>query len=233
MNLNDFSAAPNEAVDFGNLPAQGGSAPPPYPGGKRFQLPETLSVANFEEYAGQDGKKYVRVKFDEAAPLLIVQSAVADEQGTPFQQRLSSQPRKRNKAGAMAADLDYLFAKLGEKARPASNRDIVLKLIEYAKKKATFGADVEWSWACGTERDARFRQDDGQGNVSFVTIPVAEGSTDMRKGCGAKYYQADVEAMKEANGGKWPLHITCAGGTPEAPCGADLRAFGNLTNFRQ
>jgi hypothetical protein len=54
-----------------------------------------------------------------------------------------------------------------------------------------------------------------------------------RKGCGTAFYQEDVE--KQPNG-EFPLQIQCNGTIKvqgvQQPCGALLRAFGNLDNIR-
>ena len=238
MNLNDLSSAPlNDAVDFANLPAQGGgSAPPPYPGPKRFRLPKTLSPSNFTEYE-VDGKKKLQVKFDDAAPLVIIQADPQhqDEVQTAFRANLNGNARERGKKGSghFASDIDYLLAACGFVAptadwrAKASNRDFATAILALAQKETEFAADIEWSWGCGKDRDARFAIESG----GVTTVESAPGVN--IKGCGAKYYQGDVEEIKKSTGA-WPLTITCSGKRQDQlPCGANLRAFGNLSRIRK
>ena len=192
MNLNDLTATPlADAVDFANLPSQGGgSAPPPYPGPKRFKLPKTLSAANFKEY-DVDGKKRLQVMFNEAAPLVITQSDPQhpDEILTAFRCNLNNNARERGKrgSGVFASDLDYLLQALGHPTRPASNRDFALAVLACAQKEQEFGGDIEWSWQCSDQRDAWYVREDNS------TGPVAIDANTNRKGCGAKYYQGDKD----------------------------------------
>ena len=232
MNLNDLSAAPlNDVVDFANLPSQGGgSTPPPYPGPKRFKLPKSLTPANFKEY-DVDGKKRIQVMFNESAPLVIIQSDPQhpDEVNTTFRVNLNNNARERGKkgSGVYASDLDYLLTAIGHIGeRPKSNRDFAVALLAACAQELTFGGDVEWSWGCSDQRDAWFVREDGS------TGPIAITGDVNRRGCGAKYYQGQVEEIKKASG-SWPERITCSGTKDGAPCNASIRAFGNLTRMRK
>lgn len=236
MNLNDLSKTPlNDAVDFENLPSQGGGgAPPPYPGPKRFKLPKTLSAANFKEYELEDGgkkRKRLQLTFTEGAPLVIIQSDPLhqEEIGTTFRCNLNNNARERGRrgSGVFASDLDYLLQALGQKGRPASNYDWATAILAFAAKEAEFAADVEWSWGCSDKRDAWFDREDG----SSGPVALGDGSGNNRQGCGAKYYQGQIEDLKKAQG-SWPVRITCSGTVNGAPCGASVRAFGNLNRFR-
>lgn len=228
-NLNAFSNAPeHEVVDFANLPDQGSSWTPPPPMGQyRFQLPGTpgqlLPIDLFEPYEAEvngQKKQFVRLKFDQANPLIIVQSATGAQNNTPFTTRLSNQPRKRDKEGTMAADTDYLLAALGVTVRPASNQALVQELQKHAG--AQFSASIEYSWSCNDQKDIWAA--DGQGGRTEVV---------GKKGCGKKYYVKDVKEMyKLANqpvpsDALIPYRINCQ--TPG--CGAEIGAFANLTRF--
>jgi len=213
IDLNHLSAkAEKEDVDFDNLPEQmGGFQDPPQPGSYRFETPKSFTGANFEEYE-DEGRKYLRVKFDQNAPLRIVQSVNPDYTDTPFTTRLSNEPRRRGKGedAPKASDLDYYIkAVKHEGARPASNKAWAQAIIASGGKQ--WGADIEFSWVCNPNKNIYSVNDAG-------TAVEVEG----QKGCGAKYYQRDIAKVE----GKFPVRIECS-------CGAQVRAFANLTRFRE
>ena len=80
-----------------------------------------------------------------------------------------------------------------------------------------FGADVELNWSCNPKRNIRVEVDGGQLVEADGTNGIAE-----QKGCGARYYQRDVEQVD----GKFPAKVNCN-------CGAVLFANENLTRFRK
>jgi hypothetical protein len=217
--INDFSDAPvQDAVDFDNLPQQMGSfSEPPQPGAYRFQLPK-LTLANFEQMDDKDDAniKRVRLKLDQNAPLLIVQSLGGKADGEPFQTQLNNKPRRRGRDAdaPMASDLDYLLQALGVKVRPTSPKAWVETLIAQSEK--TFGADIEWSWRCAD--DKVIYADDGAGGQQEVPGQM---------GCGSRYYQKSVDKVE----GKYPYRIVC-NGPGEQGCGASVRAYANLGRFR-
>lgn len=230
MSLKDLSPAPlKDAVDFGNLPDQVGSfTPPPPPGPYRFKVPATLGEANFDKVDTQEYGDRVTVKFDETAPLEIVQSPNGGGlNGTPLQIRVSNVPRERGKkgSGVFASDFDYLLQALKEESRPTSNLGYAQALLKH--KGDTFGADVEWSWNCNPKRAARFAQDDGAGGVTYSEV-LNQETGQPHQGCGRRVYQSDktIEQLKAANNGAFPLHIDC----PQ--CGASVRAFPDLRKYR-
>lgn len=220
MSLKDLSTAPlTDEVDFANMPeAFGTSAPPPPPGDYRFALPKTLGDANFDEVVSEQYGKRVKVVFNDAAPLKIVQSVGAIHDGEPFKTSLSNIPRARNKEKTLIfSDWDQLNQALGEAERPKGNLQYAQTLLKHAAAEDTFAATMEWSWGCNDKRAARF--DDGNGGTTEVT---REGETEPAKGCGRKYYQSVVQKVN----GEFPLRIACE-------CGASIRAFGNLTKLRK
>lgn len=213
----------NEALEgsdiaFGDMPEFGGFTPPPQPGSYRYRLPTKLSniwdTIETEKYGTR-----VKATFDQDAPLTTVQSPTGEHNGDPFQTNLSNVPRPRGKDKVLVSDMDLLLRalqtaypdKLG--ARPKTNGEYVKALQQFAGLE--FGADVEWSWSCNPKRSIYI--DDGQGGS--VEHP------DKQLGCGARYYQSDVKGMKTEAG--YPLRISCS------TCGAIVRAFPNLTNFRK
>lgn len=227
LDLNQLSGVPfQDGVDVTNLPAQmGQSEPPPQPGPFRFALPATLTLANFDVIAADKTKGQgdrVKVQFNDQAPLLIVQAhaQAADRVNTPFKTSLTNTPRKRGKKddinAPMASDWDYLNQGLAHAQRPVGNRGYVQQLLTDAGAQKQFGADIEWSWSCNEERDARFP--DGQGGTREMPLPTGGN----QKGCGERYYQQDVDKVN----GMFPLNIGCG------KCSAQLRAFGNLTRFK-
>lgn len=238
MDLNSLGGTPlSDAVDVNNLPEQmGGQYPdPPQPGTYILELPKTLKAENFEKVASTDYGDRVKVKFDDDAPLVIVDAPVAfrDEfLNTPFRTSISNVPRKRGKGddAPIASDWDYLNRALKFTKRPASNKEYAVTLLEQAKKSARFQADIEFSYRCDERRDAYFAGEGGKqekiqavGQDNVPMVDVATGQPVYIKGCGKRYYLKDV--AKEH--GRYPVRITCT----DPNCQASIRAFANLTRF--
>lgn len=226
--INDLDATPlNDGVDVANLPEQLGSRKPLLPQGPyRFALPSTLKDGHFSAVESEKYGKRVSVHFDESAPLLVVQSTNNEQNGVPFETRISNVPRRRGKGddAPVASDWDYLNQALGETTRPASNKEYATRLVARAAKQEQFSADAEWSWHCNEKRDAFF--DNGEGGLGPAQMDGAEPGVN-HKGCGKRYYNSSDEIASQKVDGKLPERITCPG------CGANVRAFANLTRFRK
>jgi len=202
-----------ESINYDDLPQFGGFQPPLPPGAYRFQLPASLKEV-WEAFDTQQGQRISAV-FEGESALTIVQAGVKTLIDTAFRYRLSNAERERGRDKTLASDMDYLLAALGEKTSPGVGRNhaYIQRLLQYAGR--TFGADIEWSWSCNPKRD--------------IWVELAEGGQQEvsgTKGCGKRYYMRDpgILALK-AEAGEYPLRITCE-------CGASVRAFANLTNFR-
>jgi hypothetical protein len=227
MSLQDIGSEKlQDTVDVEHLPEQGRQFPdPPQPGTYRFAL-SPLGDENFIEVASQKGKR-VQVRFNEDAPLVIVQSPGGTKNGETFETSMSNITRERGKkgSGVEASDWDYLNKALKETGpRPASNKEFGTRLMAKAAAKTEFAADIEWSWRCSATRDAYFAAADG----STQTVPETDPATGQPTGrnvpgCGKKLYQKDVPKVN----GVYPARITC----PD--CQASVRAFGNLTRIRE
>lgn len=207
-------ALPTAGGDLADLPEFGNFQPPPPPGPYRFKLPADMSA--IYDVFDVDGKgQRVKVIFDRDHPLIITQARKADLIGQPFETRLTNNERERGKKGSgiVASDWDYLLRGLGEKVKPANNREYIAALRKHQGKE--FGSDLTYSWGCSRERDIR-------------VVPPAGGApvvVENHKGCGEKYYESDIpQNLKNADGTP-PHELTCS-------CGARLRAFANLENFR-
>ena len=205
-------ALPTAGADLGDLPEFGTFQPPPPPGPYRMRLPGNLSGPIYDVYDVNGKGQRVRVIFDRDHPLLITQSKAGTKNGEPFETRINNNERSRGKSGAIASDWDYLLRALGEKQKPANNKAYIVALQKHAGKE--FGCDISYSWSCSPERDIRVVPAGGG------TPTVVEG----QKGCGEKYYAGDVPAALKVNG-ELPYEIPCQ-------CGARLRAFANLENYR-
>lgn len=205
---------PTAGEDLEGLPDFGQWAPPPQPGPYRFQLPSDLTSI-YEPFEGRDkpaGKATrIRAIFDRDTPLIIRQAVDAADIGQPFQTRLSNDERGRGKDKAIvASDMDYLLRALGQKVKPKNNAGYVEELVKCAGKE--FGADLRYSWKCSADRNIRVR------NETSGLIEEVEN----QPGCGSSFYNEDVQNGED---GKKPYEIQCQ-------CGAILRAFANLDNFR-
>lgn len=210
----------DQTPSFDAIPAERGTfAPPPQPASYRFTLPKAID--NFEPVQTQDHGERINAIFDESGPLVIAQSPGKKHDGETFQTRLSNVPRKRGKEGVLVSDLDYLLKALGETAKPKSNLAYAQALQKHAGK--SFGADIEWSWRCNPRRAARFLAEDGTYVTQEDPASVLEGDdAGLQAGCGQGHYQNDVQKVE----GEYPLNITCSN------CGAQVRAFANLRNFK-
>lgn len=203
---------PTAGQGLADLPEFGAFEPPPQPGPFRFKLPTDLgSIYDVFDTPNLPGGKRVRAVFDREHPLLIVQSLGGKYNGQPFQTRLANNERNRGKkgSGVVASDWDYLNKAFGETVKPDTNAGYIQMLKKHAGKE--FGADIRYSWRCSDDRDIRVK--DAQGAITPV-----EG----HKGCGAAFYQEDVDKLAD---GSTPYEITCT-------CGALLRAWANIDNIR-
>lgn len=215
----------DQTPSFDELPAERGSfTPPPQPGSFRFALPATIN--NFEPVTTKDYGERINVVFDASAPLVIKQSPGKAHDGETFETRLSNVPRKRGKEGILVSDLDYVIKALQEQhkqplAKPKSNLQYAQALQKFAGSE--LGADIEWSWRCNPRRAARFLAEDGSLVTQEDPASTLEGDdAGLQAGCGTGHYQNDVQKVD----GEYPLYITCS------TCGAQVRAFANLRNFK-
>lgn len=247
VNLNELGGKLAEEVDFGHLPSQGGASGPTLPPGPyRFRLPTNLSTAHFDMVESKEHGQRIKVKFDDSCPLQIIQTVPALEKewkGAPFKTSFSNVPRARGKEKILVSDMDYLMKALKVVPGPGvarTNRWFVEQLIAAAQKGAEFAADAEWGWSCNDQRDAYFltATADEQAAPGFnlqtaeLTLweldPNAPDDQKNKKGCGQRYYQNEIQKV----GGEFPLRIVCEG-KDNQPCGAIVRAFPNLTRFRE
>lgn len=215
-----------EALDYGTMPDQLGTfVEPPQPGSYRFRFPARMD-AIWEVFDHPNGKppgKRIRAKFDDANPLTIVQSPGGTRDNEPFMTSITNAERKRGKKDDTAApyisDMDYINRDVfGLTAKPAGgNVGYAQEFMKHGGEE--FGAEVTWNWFCNDKKNIYV--DDGTGRLTEV----------QQAGCGTSYYQKDVDKVPsdpaDPNSPKvFPLRITCS-------CGANVRAFANLGNFRK
>lgn len=219
--LNDLKDLGNEAIgeaqDLAGLPEQfGGQYPdPPQPGDYAFRLPALSQLQTaFDTVDSAKGKR-VKVLFRDGAELVITQSPGGQLNGETFSTQLTNVERRRGKEGPEASDWDYLLAALDPKAKkPTDNKGYIVALQQHPAKE--FKAAIEWNWSCNPEKPIRV--DMGENGI---VVQNGENGTELKKGCGKRYYQKDVDKVE----GKYPREISCE-------CGAILRGFANLTRFR-
>jgi hypothetical protein len=210
----------HEVKDLSELPAQMGSRPPMLqPGSYVFQLPSTN---NMREAFDNDKDGNLVVVFRDAAALTVVQAPPenAGNIGRPHGNRVSARARKRGKKDDLnaksASDFDYLLFALGEQALPKTQPLYGEVLLKHGGE--WFGADVELSWNCNDQKPIRVEGDGGQ----LVEMNGEEGR-DRIVGCGARYYEKDVDKNQE---GKYDARLSCT-------CGATLFANENLVRYRR
>jgi hypothetical protein len=215
-----------QALDYNSMPDQMGSfTPPPQPGSYRFKLPNDLTGIweVFDHTGGNPPGKRIRAKFDDAHPLTIIQSPNATRNGEPFQTSLSNAERRRGKKDDPAApwisDMDYFNRDVWSLTSKPSGGNVGYANEFMKHANGEFGADVEWNWFCNPKKN--IYADNGQGATQEVA---------GQAGCGTSYYQKDVPKVAQDPNDpnspqEFPLRITCQ-------CGANIRAFANITRFR-
>lgn len=223
-------------VDFATMPDQRGSfGPLPQPGTYRFKTPQFNGDSPiFDTFDTTKGKR-LNLKFEDSYALTIVQSPGNAHNGETLHFRLSNAEFNRAKKGEpeiLASDMDYILRDVGGvQKRPATNQQYAQALVQ-AFSNVEFTADLEFQWRCNDKTDIRV--DDGQGGSQ-----VLEG----QKGCGSKYYQAYTGSARgvqkvlsnpeDPNSPQvYPERIECSG-KDGVPCGAIVRAFPQLRNFRK
>ena len=231
--LNDLGLTQEQVgtADFANMPEQrGGFTPPLYPGPYRFKLPVMTAASEIWDKLTTDRGDRLNVLFEGGASLQITQSVGGAHDGESFETRISAAERNRAKHGEpeqLVSDLDYLLRDAFKvETRPKTNLQYAQALIALSGRE--FTADSEWNWYCSKKRDI-YVSDGASGST------LVEG----QKGCDARYYQGGkqgVQKMKvDPNDPNsplvWPERVVCSG-KDGIPCGALVRAFANLRNFR-
>lgn len=215
-----------QALDYNEMPDQIGQyAETPQPGTYRFKFPARMDEIweVFDHTKGNPPGKRVRAKFDDAHPLLIVQSPGGHYDGEPFQTTITNAERQRGKRDdpnrPWISDMDYFNRDVfGLPGKPQGNAGYANEFMKHASEE--FTADLTWSWSCNPERN--IFADNGQGGLQEMD----------QKGCGTRYYEKDVDKVPSDPGDPnspkvYPRRITCGN------CGANLRSFPGLSNFRK
>jgi hypothetical protein len=200
-------------IDLDHLPKTGGFLPMLQPGKYRLRLPANLGNVWDKIAAKGDRGERIVAKFDQDAPLLIVQAPdrFADRKGEPFQTRISNLERARGREKILASDMDYLLRALGHTGKkPKTNIEYIQALLPFAGKE--FIAEIEVQAQCRDDKEKYV--DDGQGGSVKL-----EGSA----GCGRRYYQKDIPKTDD---GSYPERIACA-----EDCGANLRVNNQISSF--
>lgn len=203
---------PTAGQDLSDLPEFGQFKIPPQPGTYRFRLPTDMShIWDVYDTPNMVPDQRIRATFDRDHPLLIVQSKLERYNGEPFETRLSNQERKRGKdASIVASDMDYLLRAFGVKLKPNGNKAYISAVSAHAGKE--FTADIRYSWRCSVDRNIRVKDAAGQ-----------NAEVENQRGCGNAFYQEDM--TQRLPNGDIPNEIQCS-------CGAVLRGFANLDNYR-
>ena len=219
-NLNELEGLGNDAgfeVDYDDVPTEpGGFTPTPPPGTYRFKMPGSLeSVWELFEATINDKKvQRIRAELEGASALTITQSQSGDQDGDSFRSRITNAERKRNKDGHMASDMLYLLRALGDDSRFANNGEYANAFKKHAS--AEFVANIEWSAWCSDRKPIRVLVEDEAGAQS-VTID------ENQNGCGSRVYQRDIPKEDGVYSEQFPC----------TTCGAVLRAFANLGQFKK
>ncbi len=204
-----------EAVDLGALPAERSSLPNeiPQPGTLVLRIPGNLTAdpAIFGQVTDTEGYKRLRIKFTEDMSLLIQPS------GTPLSYNVFDFRRTDREGNVRGEMLSFLRA-LGTST--ATSKAEMVKSVLAARGK-DFKADLAYEATCNPKRAA-----------------WRNGKKDVEPGCGQKYdmkartyprqdgTQVVILQVPRDPSGKWLSQFACTG------CGADVRAFVRLSNYR-
>jgi hypothetical protein len=195
--MNDLGLR-DDATDIGDpekVPDQiQAPSPTPQPGRYEFRLPDNLSSAwaRMDAVINDKPVERVQIVFDNEHPLIIAWDATGELVGQRMDNRISNLERKRGKDGPAISDLFYLLREgLGASLNPKmKNSEWIGLMNHYAGR--FFGGDVELQASCNPTKAIR-----GADNQ-----PI-EGT----KGCGARYYNADIPRI----GGLYQTKFTCGG----------------------
>lgn len=226
INELELKAQPVGEIDFEHMPEEFKQAPmPPYPGTYRFKLPPKGRIEMLfdtfisKDANGNDGPQCVSVNFDEDDPLVIVQGK--EKVGEGFATKINNRPRNRAKKGEpelLLSDGTYFLRAVdpdtAKKVRNYDSKGFIDAVVKQAGKE--FVADIEWSTVCNAERQIYVKDESGN-----LAAAVDEAGNPVM-GCGEKYYMGSWARDTE---GKYKDRLDCK-------CGASLRPFGNLRNFK-
>ena len=204
-------------TDFNNMAEQRGTQQPMLqPGVYVFQLPDPIVDSQFEQFQVPDQGPTLRANFRDDKALKNLTN------GDTFGTQLNNMTVTRGKKGEEKTgdDLAYLIKAVGGTLPPkAGNKTYRDELKKHGGKK--FKSDVVISARCNPKSEV---YKEGQKIAG-------------RLGCGQKFDMRAYSIKSGANAGKQVLAIqrdqagVWAEGV-ECPCGAEVRAFANLTNFR-
>lgn len=213
-----------QPIDYAEIPDQfGGFSEPPQPGEYRVKLPQDLSAIweVFDHTNGNPPGKRLRAKFDDAHPLVIIQSPDGRLNGEPFQTSISNAERRRGKkddpTAPFVSDMDYILRDVWQiTQKPKTNAAYAQEFQKHGGSE--MGLRITWNWFCNPKKN--IFTDNGQGGFTEV----------QQAGCGTSYYMKDIEKVpvdpNNPLGEKvYPLRITCQ-------CGANVRAFANVEGFK-
>ncbi len=119
------------------------------------------------------------------------------------------------------SDMDYINRDVfGLSGKPGNGSNLAYAQEFQKHGGEEMAADITWNWYCNPKKN--IYADNGSGGFQQI---------DGQPGCGTSYYQRDVQKVpvdpnNPALGTGWPLRIQCT-------CGANVRAFANLGNFRK
>lgn len=212
----DLSDEPRP-TDFNDMPeARAAFQPMLQPGVYVFKLPDTIEQKQFsqKQVASQGPTLFVAFREDKALKNLT--------NGDPFNTQLNNMTYERGKVGEKKKgdDLAYLIKAVGGALPPgAGNKTYGTEILKHGGKK--FKADCVISARCNPESD------------------IYQGGAQIkgRKGCGQKFDMREYKINQGPNAGKTVLAISrnkdgvWAEGVA-CPCGAEVRAFANLTSIR-
>lgn len=204
-------------TEFSKMPeARGSFQPLLQPGTYIFQLPATIELKQFEQYATNDGPR-LRLNLREDKALKNVTRG-----NDPFGTQLNNMETTVGfgEEAKKGNDLAWLVrAVKGTLPDGASNKKYVEELLKHGGKQ--FKADVELTGSCNIKADV---YKDGAQRPGI-------------KGCGQRFAQRGREIKSGPNQGKTILGIarnpdgSWAEGAA-CKCGAEVRIFANLIGIR-
>lgn len=209
-------------VDFNDMPEQQGLRQPMLqPGTYEFALPDKIEPKDFEQYQVTSLGPRLRLNLRDAKALKVVTRG-----GQPFGTQLNNAEMERGRKGGeqkKGSDMAWLIAAVGGALPPgAGNRSYRDELLKHGGKR--FIADAVVSGRCNPDRDIYKAGEEKKGVKGCGTKFAMDGPFTIKNGPNAG---KTVYGIPRGEDGSWPEGVACP------KCGADVRLFVNLSNFRQ
>lgn len=239
-----FSADDVPEVDMENMPEESaGFRPTPYPGDYAFQLPgemdydeRTIKIKDLEgivknpDGTDKTGLRLVTL-FGDGHELKIIEATPENQDfvGEVVKYRVSNSEFRYGKDKVPVSEMGFLLRALGEKVpKGATNVDWAKAIAKYTLHN--FRATIEWDAFCDSERKRYVWDEQQSKNIEDTMAGCGQryGQRAYTKGDGTKVMQIYKVQEVQPDGSileRFSESMSC-------PCGAAVRCFPRLRNYR-